>query len=49
MWLCTGLFSPSPVLLSHARRFLESRATNQLAGDCLQRLREMTRSGWKAN
>uniref|UniRef100_H3CR28 Myosin VIIBb n=1 Tax=Tetraodon nigroviridis TaxID=99883 RepID=H3CR28_TETNG len=42
MWLCTGLFSPSPVLLSHARRFLESRATNQLAGDCLQRLREMT-------
>ena len=47
MWLCTGLFPPSPALMSHARRFLESRATDPLAADCLQRLRQMTRSGSK--
>ncbi|TNM98025.1 hypothetical protein fugu_014271 [Takifugu bimaculatus] len=41
MWLCTGLFPPSPALRSHARRFLESRARDQLAADCLQRLQEM--------
>ncbi|TWW72912.1 Unconventional myosin-VIIb [Takifugu flavidus] len=45
MWLCTGLFPPSPALRSHARRFLESRARDQLAADCLQRLQEMLRSG----
>lgn len=49
MWLCTGLFPPSPALMGHARRFLESRSGDRLAADCLQRLREMARSGSKAN
>lgn len=49
MWLCTGLFPPSPALMSHARRFLESRSRDPLAAACLQRLQEMPRSDWELN
>ncbi|TMS09553.1 hypothetical protein E3U43_002212 [Larimichthys crocea] len=41
MWLCSGLFPPSPHLMKHALRFLESRPRDLLAADCLQRLQEM--------
>uniref|UniRef100_A0A671VEU5 Myosin VIIBb n=1 Tax=Sparus aurata TaxID=8175 RepID=A0A671VEU5_SPAAU len=38
MWLITGLFPPSPGLMGHAQRFLETRPRNQLSNGCLQRL-----------
>uniref|UniRef100_A0A8C9Y8E5 Myosin VIIBb n=1 Tax=Sander lucioperca TaxID=283035 RepID=A0A8C9Y8E5_SANLU len=38
MWLCTGLFPPSPNLMRHTHSFLESRRRDQLAPECLQRL-----------
>uniref|UniRef100_A0A3Q2DEB6 Myosin VIIBb n=1 Tax=Cyprinodon variegatus TaxID=28743 RepID=A0A3Q2DEB6_CYPVA len=40
MWLCSGLFPPSPKLKRHAQRFLESRPRDPLAAICLQRLKE---------
>uniref|UniRef100_A0A672ZHG2 Myosin VIIBb n=1 Tax=Sphaeramia orbicularis TaxID=375764 RepID=A0A672ZHG2_9TELE len=44
MWLVTGLFPPSPDLITHTRRFLESRPRESLAAGCLQRLQAMLRS-----
>uniref|UniRef100_A0A8C4DL64 Myosin VIIBb n=1 Tax=Dicentrarchus labrax TaxID=13489 RepID=A0A8C4DL64_DICLA len=44
MWLCSGLFPPSPNLMRHTQRFLESRPRDQLAAGCLQRLQGMRRS-----
>ncbi|XP_051274407.1 unconventional myosin-VIIa-like isoform X3 [Dicentrarchus labrax] len=41
MWLCSGLFPPSPNLMRHTQRFLESRPRDQLAAGCLQRLQGM--------
>lgn len=41
MWLVTGLFPPSPNLITHTRRFLESRPRESLAAGCLQRLQAM--------
>ncbi|XP_037537916.1 unconventional myosin-VIIa [Nematolebias whitei] len=38
IWLCSGLFPPSPNLKSHAEDFLESRPRDPLAAGCLQRL-----------
>uniref|UniRef100_A0A674CJZ3 Unconventional myosin-VIIa-like n=1 Tax=Salmo trutta TaxID=8032 RepID=A0A674CJZ3_SALTR len=38
LWLCTGLFPPSQILLKYTQRFLESRPREPLAADCLQRL-----------
>uniref|UniRef100_A0A8C8MGX3 Myosin VIIBb n=1 Tax=Oncorhynchus tshawytscha TaxID=74940 RepID=A0A8C8MGX3_ONCTS len=38
LWLCTGLFPPSQILLRYTQRFLESRPREPLAADCLQRL-----------
>ncbi|XP_031662727.1 unconventional myosin-VIIa [Oncorhynchus kisutch] len=38
LWLCTGLFPPSQILLGYTQRFLESRPREPLAADCLQRL-----------
>ncbi|KAM9797750.1 unconventional myosin-VIIb [Syngnathus typhle] len=43
LWLCCGLFPPTQSLLKHARRFLESRRTQPLASDCLQRLQSSLR------
>ncbi|XP_068165927.1 unconventional myosin-VIIb-like [Antennarius striatus] len=42
MWLCSGLFPPSPSLVKHTKRFLESRPRDQLAPGCLQRLQGMS-------
>ncbi|XP_012723887.2 unconventional myosin-VIIa [Fundulus heteroclitus] len=38
MWMCSGLFPPSPKLRRHAQRFLESRPRDVLAAGCLQRM-----------
>ncbi|KAG7527129.1 unconventional myosin-VIIa-like [Solea senegalensis] len=43
MWLCSGLFPPSPILIKHAQCFLESRPRAPLAAVCLQRVQEMRR------
>lgn len=45
LWLCTGLFPPSNVLLPHVQRFLQSRKHCPLAIDCLQRLQKALRNG----
>ncbi|XP_040028053.2 unconventional myosin-VIIa [Gasterosteus aculeatus] len=43
MWLCLGLFRPSPNLQKHTQHFLESRPRDQLAPGCLKRLHQMFR------
>uniref|UniRef100_A0A674CKG4 Unconventional myosin-VIIa-like n=1 Tax=Salmo trutta TaxID=8032 RepID=A0A674CKG4_SALTR len=43
LWLCTGLFPPSQILLKYTQRFLESRPREPLAADCLQRLQMLVR------
>ncbi|XP_063162023.1 unconventional myosin-VIIa isoform X2 [Candoia aspera] len=45
LWLCTGLFAPSNVLLLHVQRFVQSRKHHPLATDCLQRLQKALRNG----
>ncbi|XP_042636890.1 unconventional myosin-VIIa [Orycteropus afer afer] len=45
LWLCTGLFPPSNILLPHVQRFLQSRKQCLLATDCLQRLQKALRNG----
>ncbi|XP_014645839.1 PREDICTED: unconventional myosin-VIIa [Ceratotherium simum simum] len=45
LWLCTGLFPPSTILLPHVQRFLQSRKHCPLAVDCLQRLQKALRNG----
>ncbi|XP_070605585.1 unconventional myosin-VIIa isoform X3 [Erythrolamprus reginae] len=45
LWLCTGLFAPSNVLLLHVQRFIQSRKYHPLASDCLQRLQKALRNG----
>ncbi|KAG8522814.1 Unconventional myosin-VIIa, partial [Galemys pyrenaicus] len=45
LWLCTGLFPPSNILLPHVQRFLQSRKHCLLAMDCLQRLQKALRNG----
>uniref|UniRef100_A0A4W3IKE1 Myosin VIIBb n=1 Tax=Callorhinchus milii TaxID=7868 RepID=A0A4W3IKE1_CALMI len=45
LWLCTGLFFPSPVLQPHVQKFLETRRKDQLAAECIQRLHKIKRSG----
>ncbi|XP_053417741.1 unconventional myosin-VIIa [Nycticebus coucang] len=45
LWLCTGLFPPSNILLPHVQRFLQSRKPCPLAIDCLQRLQKALRNG----
>uniref|UniRef100_A0A8C8J192 Myosin VIIBb n=1 Tax=Oncorhynchus tshawytscha TaxID=74940 RepID=A0A8C8J192_ONCTS len=47
LWLCTGLFPPSQILLRYTQRFLESRPREPLAADCLQRLQMLVRWGSK--
>ncbi|XP_047450062.1 myosin VIIAa isoform X2 [Mugil cephalus] len=45
LWLCTGLFPPSNVLLPHIQRFLQSKRHHPLSGDCIQRLHKALRNG----
>uniref|UniRef100_A0A8C3SPI3 Myosin VIIA n=1 Tax=Chelydra serpentina TaxID=8475 RepID=A0A8C3SPI3_CHESE len=45
LWLCTGLFPPSNILLPHVQRFLQSRKHHPLATDCIQRLQKALRNG----
>ncbi|KAM9659199.1 unconventional myosin-VIIa [Trichechus inunguis] len=45
LWLCTGLYPPSNILLPHVQRFLQSRKHCPLAIDCLQRLQKALRNG----
>ncbi|KFV72477.1 Unconventional myosin-VIIa, partial [Dryobates pubescens] len=45
LWLCTGLFPPSNILLPHVQRFLQSRKHHPLAADCIQRLQKALRNG----
>ncbi|KAM4796151.1 LOW QUALITY PROTEIN: unconventional myosin-VIIa [Rhinophrynus dorsalis] len=45
LWLTTGLFPPSNVLLTHVQRFLQSRKQHALAGDCMHRLQRALRNG----
>ncbi|XP_072248123.1 myosin VIIAa [Leuresthes tenuis] len=45
LWLCTGLFPPSNVLMPHIQRFLQSKKHHPLSGDCMQRLHKALRNG----
>ncbi|KAM8903818.1 myosin VIIAa isoform 2-T2 [Spinachia spinachia] len=45
LWLCTGLFPPSNVLLPHIQRFLQSNKHHPLSADCMQRLHKALRNG----
>ncbi|XP_028840305.1 unconventional myosin-VIIa-like isoform X2 [Denticeps clupeoides] len=45
LWLCTGLFPPSNILLPHVQRFLQSKKHHPLAPDCMQRLQKSLRNG----
>ncbi|KAM9732681.1 myosin VIIAa [Menidia menidia] len=45
LWLCSGLFPPSNLLLPHVQRFLQAARLHPLAGACLQRLHRALRSG----
>ncbi|XP_053334493.1 unconventional myosin-VIIa isoform X3 [Clarias gariepinus] len=45
LWLCTGLFPPSNILLPHVQKFLQSRKHHSLAPDCMQRLQKALRNG----
>ncbi|XP_034024425.1 unconventional myosin-VIIa-like [Thalassophryne amazonica] len=45
LWLCTGLFPPSNVLLPHVQRFLQSKKHHPLSVDCMQRLHKALRNG----
>ncbi|KAF3847133.1 hypothetical protein F7725_020161 [Dissostichus mawsoni] len=44
LWLCTGLFPPSNMLLPHIQRFLQSKKHHPLSGDCMQRLHKALRA-----
>uniref|UniRef100_A0A3B4GL09 Myosin VIIA n=1 Tax=Pundamilia nyererei TaxID=303518 RepID=A0A3B4GL09_9CICH len=45
LWLCTGLFPPSNVLLPHIQRYLQSKKHHPLSGDCMQRVHKALRNG----
>uniref|UniRef100_A0A3B3ZWZ4 Myosin VIIAb n=1 Tax=Periophthalmus magnuspinnatus TaxID=409849 RepID=A0A3B3ZWZ4_9GOBI len=45
LWLCTGLFPPSNMLLPHVQRFLQAKKHCPLAPDCMQRLQKALRNG----
>ncbi|XP_056909520.1 unconventional myosin-VIIa isoform X1 [Takifugu flavidus] len=45
LWLCTGLFPPSNVLLPHVQKFLQAKKHYPLAADCMQRLQKGLRNG----
>uniref|UniRef100_A0A8C7CZW7 Myosin VIIA n=1 Tax=Oncorhynchus kisutch TaxID=8019 RepID=A0A8C7CZW7_ONCKI len=45
LWLCTGLFPPSNILLPHVQKFLQAKKHHHLAPDCMQRLQKALRNG----
>ncbi|KAM9316471.1 unconventional myosin-VIIb [Gastrophryne carolinensis] len=45
LWLCTGLFPPSNVLLAHVLKFIENRKKEPLARDCKQRIQRVLQIG----
>uniref|UniRef100_A0A8C2G9D7 Myosin VIIAb n=1 Tax=Cyprinus carpio TaxID=7962 RepID=A0A8C2G9D7_CYPCA len=45
LWLCTGLFPPSNMLLPHVQKFLQSKKHQPVAPDCMQRLQKALRNG----
>uniref|UniRef100_A0AAQ5YT46 Myosin VIIAb n=1 Tax=Amphiprion ocellaris TaxID=80972 RepID=A0AAQ5YT46_AMPOC len=45
LWLCTGLFPPSNILLPHVQKFLQVKKHYPLAPDCMQRLQKALRNG----
>ncbi|XP_072557522.1 myosin VIIAa isoform X4 [Paramormyrops kingsleyae] len=46
LWLCTGLFPPSNLLLPHVQRFIQAKRQHPLASDCMQRLQKaLSRNG----
>ncbi|XP_077578551.1 unconventional myosin-VIIa-like isoform X1 [Stigmatopora nigra] len=45
LWLCTGLFPPSNVLLPHVQRFLQSKRHHPLSADCVHRVHKALRNG----
>ncbi|XP_051536832.1 unconventional myosin-VIIa-like [Myxocyprinus asiaticus] len=45
LWLCTGLFPPSNMLLPHVQKFLQSKKLHPVAPDCMQRLQKALRNG----
>uniref|UniRef100_A0A7N6A1Q3 Myosin VIIAb n=1 Tax=Anabas testudineus TaxID=64144 RepID=A0A7N6A1Q3_ANATE len=45
LWLCTGLFPPSNILLPHVQKFLQAKKHYPLAPDCMQRLQKALRNG----
>ncbi|XP_065142943.1 unconventional myosin-VIIa [Paramisgurnus dabryanus] len=45
LWLCTGLFPPSNMLLAHVQKFLQSKKHHPVAPDCMQRLQKALRNG----
>uniref|UniRef100_A0A672S5X6 Myosin VIIA n=1 Tax=Sinocyclocheilus grahami TaxID=75366 RepID=A0A672S5X6_SINGR len=45
LWLCTGLFPPSNMLLPHVQKFLQSKKQHPVAPDCMQRLQKALRNG----
>uniref|UniRef100_A0A671U7S7 Myosin VIIAa n=1 Tax=Sparus aurata TaxID=8175 RepID=A0A671U7S7_SPAAU len=49
LWLCTGLYPPSNVLLPHIQRFLQSKKHHPLSGDCMQRLHKSMKNRCKCH
>ncbi|XP_006876269.1 PREDICTED: unconventional myosin-VIIb [Chrysochloris asiatica] len=45
LWLCTGLFPPSKVLLPHTQKFVDTRRKKLLAPDCSRRIQRVLRVG----
>ncbi|XP_059382292.1 unconventional myosin-VIIa-like isoform X1 [Carassius carassius] len=45
LWLCTGLFPPSNMLLPHVQKFLQSKKHHPVAPDCMQRVQKALRNG----
>ncbi|KAM4771803.1 unconventional myosin-VIIb [Rhinophrynus dorsalis] len=45
LWLCTGLFPPSKLLLVHVQKFIANRERQPLAKDCIQRIKRVQQKG----
>ncbi|XP_075057947.1 unconventional myosin-VIIb [Mixophyes fleayi] len=45
LWLCTGLFPPSKILLVHVQKFIEYYQKEPLSKDCKQRIQRVLQTG----